>query len=94
MSDPQHAPAAPAIVVVGLGPGDAGLMTRDTLDWLASGRPVWLRTRIHPTVAQLPDAARWSDFDALYEQADNFDALYAAIVTALLDAALAAGDGP
>ncbi|MGN6361115.1 MAG: nucleoside triphosphate pyrophosphohydrolase [Thermomicrobiales bacterium] len=94
MSDPQHAPAAPAIVVVGLGPGDAGLMTRDTLDWLASGRPVWLRTRIHPTVAQLPDAARWSDFDALYEQADNFDALYAAIVAALLDAALAAGDGP
>ena len=73
MNDLHHAPAAPAIVVVGLGPGDAGLLTRDTLDWLASSRPVWLRTHIHPTVAQLPDAARRADFDALYEHAQNFD---------------------
>jgi tetrapyrrole methylase family protein / MazG family protein len=79
-----------AIVVVGLGPGGAGLLTREAAHWLESGRPIWLRTRIHPTVAALPGAAGWHDFDALYEQASDFDALYAAIVDALLDAAQAA----
>src|SRR5215213_2744295 len=81
------------IVVVGLGPGDAGLLTRETERWLNSGRPVWLRTRIHPTVAELPESASWGDFDALYEQASDFDTLYDQIVAALLDAA-AAADGP
>lgn len=82
-----------AIVVVGLGPGDAGLLTREATRWLESGRPVWLRTRVHPTVADLPGAAGWGDFDALYESATDFDALYDRIVAALLDAADAA-DGP
>lgn len=76
-----------AIVVVGLGPGGAGLLTREAEHWLESGRPVWLRTRIHPTVAALPGASGWRDFDDLYEQASDFDTLYAAIVDALLDAA-------
>src|SRR5215207_9939876 len=81
------------IVVVGLGPGDAGLLTRETDRWLNSGRPVWLRTRIHPTVDALPESTAWGDFDALYEQARDFDSLYGQIVAALLDAAEAA-DGP
>ncbi len=76
-----------AIVVVGLGPGGAGLLTREAEQWLESGRPVWLRTRIHPTVAALPGTAGWNDFDALYEQASDFDTLYASIVEALLVAA-------
>jgi tetrapyrrole methylase family protein / MazG family protein len=81
------------IVVVGLGPGDAGLLTREAGRWLESGRPVWLRTRIHPTVAQLPGSDAWNDFDTLYEQASDFDSLYEQIVVALLDAAEAT-DGP
>jgi tetrapyrrole methylase family protein/MazG family protein len=78
------------IVVVGLGPGDAGLLTRETLRWLESGRPLWLRTRIHPTVAGLPGADGWASFDALYEAADSFATLYQGIADALLDAARAA----
>ena len=81
------------IVVVGLGPGDAGLLTREAERWLGAGHPVCLRTRIHPTVDALPEAAGWADFDALYEQASDFDALYDAIVAALLVAAEAT-DGP
>ncbi|MFN8516856.1 MAG: nucleoside triphosphate pyrophosphohydrolase [Chloroflexia bacterium] len=81
------------IVVVGLGPGDAGLLTREAARWLESGRPVWLRTRIHPTVGELAGSEGWGDFDALYEQASDFDSLYDQIVVALLDAAEAA-DGP
>ncbi len=82
------------IVVVGLGPGDPGLLTRDAIRWLESGRPVHLRTRIHPTVdalaGALPAAAAWAGFDRLYERAADFDALYAAIVAELLNAAVAA----
>lgn len=81
------------IVVVGLGPGDAGLLTREAGRWLESGRPVWLRTRIHPTVEELAGSDGWYDFDALYENASDFDSLYDQIVAALLDAAEAA-DGP
>jgi tetrapyrrole methylase family protein/MazG family protein len=81
------------IVVVGLGPGDAGLLTREVGRWLESGRPVWLRTRIHPTVEQLPRSDGWGDFDALYERATDFDSLYDQIVAALLDAAEAT-EGP
>lgn len=78
------------IVVVGLGPGDAGLLTRETLTWLEAGRPLWLRTRIHPTIAGLPGADAWASFDDLYEAADSFAALYGQISAALIDAALAA----
>ncbi len=78
------------IVVVGLGPGDAGLLTRETLGWLESGRPLRLRTRIHPTIAGLPGADAWASFDDLYEAADSFAALYEQIAAALIDAALAA----
>lgn len=73
-----------AIVVVGLGPGDPGLLTREAGRWLESGRPVWLRTRVHPTVDALPASHGWRDFDALYERASDFAALYAAIVDELL----------
>ena len=89
-------------MVVGLGPGDPGLLTREAERWLAGGpggpgrqaaRAVYLRTRIHPTVSALPEAAAWPSFDRLYEGATDFDALYAAIVEELL-AAATAGDGP
>ena len=78
------------IVVVGLGPGDAGLLTRETLTWLEAGRPLRLRTRIHPTIAGLPGADAWASFDDLYEAADSFAALYQQIAAALIAAALAA----
>lgn len=81
------------IVVVGLGPGDAGLLTREAGRWLESGYPVWLRTRIHPTVAALPGSGEWADCDALYERASDFDTLYDQIVAAVLEAAEAA-EGP
>ncbi|HEX5502172.1 MAG TPA: MazG family protein [Thermomicrobiales bacterium] len=83
--------AAPEIVAVGLGPGDPGLLTREAADWLAGDHPVYLRTRVHPTVAALPGAAGWPSFDHLYDGATDFAALYAAIVAALLAAARDAG---
>lgn len=66
--------------IVGLGPGRAPLITGETRALLESGLPVILRTRHHPTVAELPAAANWSDCDDLYGAGRSFDAVYDAIV--------------
>jgi len=71
------------IVVVGLGPGDPGLLTMETALALGSSR-VFLRTRIHPTVDNLPNSSTWPSFDDLYEQLETFEAIYERIVETLL----------
>lgn len=72
------------ITVVGLGPGDPGLLTLAAQAALTSGAPVWLRTRRHPTVDSLSPDVITGSFDALYEQAESFEAVYTAIVARLL----------
>ena len=47
----------------------------------------FLRTSVHPSAHLVPDA---TSFDAIYEQADRFDDVYAAIADRLADAAEAA----
>ena len=41
------------ITIVGLGPGDFGLITLDTWDKITNTDKLILRTAIHPTVAEL-----------------------------------------
>ena len=71
------------ITVVGLGPGDPGLLTVAARDLLAGGAPVWLRTRRHPGVEALDLRGPVESFDALYEAGENFEEVYAAIVERL-----------
>lgn len=73
------------LTVAGLGPGDAGLITRETWARIEAAEHVILRTRIHPTVEAL-DAAGilYETYDAFYEEADDFDLLYERIVDDLL----------
>ena len=80
----------PVVRVVGLGPGDAELMTRRTFDLVRDAPIVRLRTRVHPAAAAFPDIASYDD---LYESADSFEALYAAIVADLIALARSAPDG-
>ena len=42
------------ITILGLGPGDAGLLTRQAWELLERTPLLYLRTAIHPTVAALP----------------------------------------
>ena len=77
--------------IVGLGPGDAGLVTRQTAELLASGRPVIVRTRRHPGVAMLDPDGRWTACDDLYSASSSFDETYAGIAGRVLEAA-ALGD--
>ncbi|MHB1710484.1 MAG: MazG nucleotide pyrophosphohydrolase domain-containing protein [Acidimicrobiales bacterium] len=74
----------PRIDVVGLGPAGSELITPETLALMASGSPVYLRTRRHPAAAGFP---RTPSFDHLYESRSTFDGVYRAIVSDLMDAA-------
>jgi tetrapyrrole methylase family protein/MazG family protein len=77
------------IVVVGLGPGAAGLLTSETV--AAIDRIPWrfLRTSRHPTAALVPDAR---SFDWVYEQASQLDSVYPSIASALVEAAQEHGE--
>ncbi|NWG20270.1 MAG: nucleoside triphosphate pyrophosphohydrolase [Chloroflexi bacterium] len=80
------------ITIVGLGPGDPGMVTRAAWDVLAATPLLYLRTAIHPTVAALPSGPVVQSFDALYERADSFDAIYAHIADALIARAASGAD--
>jgi tetrapyrrole methylase family protein/MazG family protein len=74
----------PRVVVAGLGPAGADLLTAGTLAAIDAIAPRYLRTRRHPAAAAVPDA---EDFDAVYEAADSFEEVYGTIVDALVAAA-------
>lgn len=78
------------IVVVGLGPGDPGMITVGAAAYLSSGAPVYLRTSRHPS-AEAVVAGGASSFDVLYESARSIEEVYEGIVEALLDAARSEG---
>ena len=69
-----------SITIVGLGPGRAGLITREVWQLLQEADALLLRTAVHPTVAELEMAGiRFDSYDGFYEQAESFEVLYAAI---------------
>jgi len=72
------------LTILGLGPGNPDLLTREAWDVLAAAREIHLRTRKHPTVAGLPAHLTLHDFDGLYESGDDFGAVYAHIVNAVM----------
>jgi tetrapyrrole methylase family protein/MazG family protein len=72
------------ITIVGLGPGDAGLITRQAWHLLSAADTVYLRTRRHPAVDGLPAHLRRHSFDDVYDTADDFAAVYRHIVDEVL----------
>ena len=76
------------ITILGLGPGDAGLLTRAAWELLQATDVLYLRTAVHPTVAALPARIELRPFDALYESAQEFGAIYNRIADELIERAL------
>lgn len=73
------------ITIVGLGPGDWGLVTAAARDILLAAPRLLLRTVQHPSVAALRQHnIAFTSFDALYEDAADFDTLYQRIADAVL----------
>ena len=69
------------LTVAGLGPGSAGLITRETWARIEAAEHIILRTRIHPTVEVLDaEGISYATYDDFYEEADDFEELYEEIV--------------
>jgi len=68
------------LTIVGLGPGAPELLTRQAWDLLNRSPIIYLRTKIHPTVAHLPSSAELRSFDDVYESGADFAEVYSTIV--------------
>ena len=76
------------IVIVGLGPSDGRLITREAWQTAVSSKTLYVRTEWHPVIDELRQHTEIVGFDHLYESQDDFTAVYNQIVTMLLDLAL------
>lgn len=72
------------ITIIGLGPGDPGLLTRTAWDVLETAEEVYLRTNRHPTVAALPSSLAIHSFDAIYQAAEDFAEVYRQIAAEIV----------
>ncbi len=78
----------PTITVVSLGPGDPKLLTLQTADALRKSHCLILRTARHRAADWLKEEnISFADFDALYDEYDDFDALHAEMARRLWDVA-------
>ncbi len=73
------------ITLLGLGPGDPGLLTRQAWQILEKAGEIYLRTRQHPVVEGFPAGLVVHSFDPLYESGESFEAVYDQIVTQILE---------
>jgi tetrapyrrole methylase family protein/MazG family protein len=73
------------ITLLGLGPGDPALLTRQAWQLLETIPEIYLRTRQHPTVEGFPPSLQVQSFDEIYEQESSFEHVYAHIVDRVLE---------
>ena len=75
------------ITIIGLGPGDPELLTRQAWQALSQAEEVYLRTGRHPVSSHIPDTLQVHTFDDLYDELPDFESVYASIVERLLELA-------
>ena len=74
-----------SIKVIGLGPGEFGYITMECWQLLEKGQHIYLRTKKHPTVAEIARrGVEFETYDDFYEQAESFEQLYNAIADDLI----------
>ena len=76
---------APGITLLGLGPGNPALLTRQAWQLLETLPEIYLRTKQHPVVAGLPSTVQIHSFDDIYEKEETFEHVYAHIVARVLE---------
>jgi tetrapyrrole methylase family protein/MazG family protein len=72
------------ITILGLGPGDPALLTRQAWDVLENITEIYLRTHLHPVIAGFPAELRVHSFDNYYEDETSFEKVYEKIVDKVL----------
>jgi tetrapyrrole methylase family protein/MazG family protein len=73
------------ITIVGLGPGDPDLLTREAWSVLESADEVYVRTCQHPTVKGFPSHITVQSFDHLYEKHEHFEDVYTLIIKRVIE---------
>ena len=77
------------LTIVGLGSGHIDDLTRRAWRTLESAGVVYLRTKEHPCVPDLPTGVEYRSFDEVYDANDSFDEVYATITERVIEAARA-----
>ena len=77
----------PDIIILGLGPGDPGLLTRRAWEIINSKTEIFLRTDQHPTVSGFPEGLIIHSFDYLYEGDIPFQEVYQGITAEIINLA-------
>lgn len=72
------------ITILGLGPGDPQLLTRQAWALLSDANEIHARTARHPTLAGLPRSVTVHSFDDIYESTEKFEDVYRQIVERVL----------
>lgn len=75
------------LTIVGLGPGSIDDLSLKAWRTLQQAQQIYLRTKRHPCVDDLPDHAIIHSFDDRYDSAETFTDVYVEIVEELLSAA-------
>lgn len=68
------------ITLLGLGPGDANLLTRQAWNLLEMTSEIYVRTEQHPALAEVPDTLKIHSFDYLYKEIGSCEDVYSRIV--------------
>lgn len=84
MSDHSISPQFTGITLLGLGPGDPALLTRQAWEIIQNSSEIYLRTQRHPTVAGFPKGVEINNFDHLYDEFGNFGEVYEEIIRRVL----------
>ncbi|MBK5221945.1 MAG: hypothetical protein JJE52_03530 [Acidimicrobiia bacterium] len=79
----------PRVVVVGLGPAGADLVTSGTLEAIARVEHRFIRTTRHPSAGVVGDA---TSFDEVYDRSESMEQVYSDIVDVIAGAAEAHGE--
>ncbi len=74
------------ITLVGLGPGDPGMISLAAVEALTGDNPVWLRTEVHPAVSWLKEKGiKYRTFDYVYREAVDFQQVYRIIAQKIIE---------
>ncbi|NTW05647.1 MAG: nucleoside triphosphate pyrophosphohydrolase [Peptococcaceae bacterium] len=74
------------ITLVGLGPGDPGMISLAAMEALTESTCLWLRTSVHPSVDWLrKKELKFETFDLIYQEAKDFQEVYRKIANRVIE---------
>lgn len=76
------------ITLIGLGPGDIDLITKQTWEHINQLDIIYLRTAQHPAVGGFPKALKIITFDEYYQKYNDFEMVYEKIVDRIIELAI------